>query len=204
MKPNKTKVNTRVDEVVNIGTEYIIRGLYDQACGHYKEALSSGTDHYLIRNALGEVYFIQKEFLSAADNFWLAALDAAEQINLGLLQKNRITDFRLRQKRNREMNHAKKIVLDYSKKSGLSLFAHQYEDPLKKNTQQALINLYRNHIDPCGYQGCVEADPNSLARIEKNVQMVGYRFLKKMNQENFDSHLAPPPLDKLLDLFQPF
>lgn len=198
MKPPKEKV----DQLVTVGTEYIIRGQYEEACDFYNQALEKNADHYLIRKALGEAFFIRKEFLSAADNFWLAALDAAERINIDLIKNNKITHPRVLEKKQEAITAAQTIVFDYSQKTGLALFAHQYEDPLKKNTQQALINLYRHEIDPCGYRGYIEADPASLVRLEKNVRMVGYRFLKKMNQEQFDLFSTTPPLEILLNLFE--
>lgn len=86
----KTKPQTnKVEKLVTMGNDYIIRGQYEEACDFYHQALENNTDHYLIRNALGEAYFIRKEFLSAADNFWLAALNAAEDINIDLIYKTK-------------------------------------------------------------------------------------------------------------------
>lgn len=198
MKPPKVKV----DELVTVGNEYIIRGQYEEACNFYHQALEQNADHYLIRKALAEAFFIRKEFLSAADNFWLAALNAAERVNIDLIKNNKITHPRVLEKKQVTVNAAQTIVFDYSLKAGLALFAHQYEDPLKKNTQQAFINLYRHEIDPCGYRGYIEADPSNLVRLEKNVRMVGYRFLKKMNQQHFDLFSTTPPLETLLNLFK--
>lgn len=78
-------VKESFQELVKKGEDLIIRGRYDSANDVYNQALKINTDHYLIRNAIGELKFINKEYLSAADNFYLAAADAADRINLGLL-----------------------------------------------------------------------------------------------------------------------
>lgn len=195
------QIKTEVDQLVSLGKEYIIRGQYERAYDSYNQALEYDPEHYLIRNALAEVYFIQKEFLSAADNFWLAAIDQSNRVDLDLINNNNIKDSILFKRKQKAIKESKKLTLDYAQKSGLALFADQYEDPLKKNTQQALINLYRHQIDPCGYSGYVDADLEKIARVEKNVTMIGYRFLRKMNLERLDS-LSTPPLEELLDLFE--
>lgn len=177
------EVKKDINQFISLGNEYIIRGQYEKALDIYITALEHNSDHYLIRNALGEIYFIQKEFIVAADNFWLAALDESKQIDFKLIHNNKIKQFTQLQRKKQEIIHAKKIILNYTRKTGISLFADQYENPLKKNIQQAIINLYRQKIDPCGYKAYTEADPQTLKRVEKNIQMIGYRFLKKKNSE---------------------
>lgn len=196
------KIQEEAAQLVSIGKEYIIRGQYNRAHDSYQKALKYDADHYVIRNALGEIYFIQKKFLTAADNFWLAAFDQSDRVNLDLIKNTKIKDPTLLKKKEQSISKARKIILDYTNKSGLALFAHQYEDPLKKNTQQALINQYRHQIDPCGYRGYVEADPKVLARVEKNVQMIGYRFLNKMNRDKLEHLAKDSALENLLAIFK--
>lgn len=191
-------IEKEVNQFVTLGKEYIIRGQYEKAYSSYNKALEHNPDHYLIRNALGEVYFIKKEFISAADNFWLAALDHSSCLDFQLMTNDKIVDPTQLKIKNQTIYKAKKIALDYAGKTGLALFADQYEDPLKKNTQQALINLYRREIDPCGYQGFVDAEPDKIIRVEKNIQMIGYRFLMKMSAERLDREREQIPLEKLL------
>lgn len=173
------QIKREVQQHLSLGKEFIIRSQYDKAYDAYNKALKYNADHYLTRNALAEVYFIQKEFISAADNFWLAAVDQSSRINFNLLNNEKLENFRLVKMREKEILRAQNILLNYSKKTGLSLFANQYENPLKKSAQQAVINLYRQEIDPCGYQGYTDANPEIINRIERNIQMIGYRFLEK-------------------------
>lgn len=189
-------------QFVTLGKECIIRGQYDQAYKSYNQALNHEPDHYLVRNALAEVYFIQKEFLSAADNFWLAAVNEASFINLDLIKNDQIQNPIFLRKRQVAILKAREIIQDYAYKAGLSLFAHRYEDPLKKNTQQALINLFRHQIDPCGYRGYVDADPEMIARVERNVSMIGYRFLKETTHNHLDDFPEEPALEDLLARFK--
>lgn len=196
------RLSSDIKELVSLGKESIFRGQYEKAYDYYNKSLEYNSDHYYIRNALGEIYFVRKDFLSAADNFWLAAVDQASRINIDLINNHDIKDFKIAKKREREVHLAQDIILDYAKKSGLSLFANQYEDPLKKNAQQALINLFRQKIDPCGYQGHIEEDPDVIARIERNVQMIGYRFLKKMNTEKLADSKENIILEELLTKYK--
>ena len=141
------QISIEVKKLVSLGQDSIFRGQYEKAYEYYNKSLEYDADHYQIRNALGEIYFVRKDFLSAADNFWLAAIDQASRINIDLINNHEIKDFKIAKKREKEVHLAQDIILDYAKKSGLSLFANQYEDPLKKNAQQALINLFRQKID---------------------------------------------------------
>lgn len=198
------QISIEIKELVSLGKEAIFRGQYEKAYEYYNKSLEYDSDHYYVRNALGEIYFVRKDFLSAADNFWLAAVDQASRINIDLINNNDIKDFKIAKKREKEVLLAQDIILDYAKKSGLSLFANQYEDPLKKNAQQALINLFRQKIDPCGYLGYTDASPDVIARIDRNVQMIGYRFLKQMNIEKLSDHKEDFILEELLTKYKQF
>lgn len=91
------------------------------------------------------------------------------------------------------------MLQDYSKKAGLSLFAHQYDEPTETTPRQAKINRFRIEVDPCGYCGSTELDPKLEIRFEREVQTIGKRFLKIMNNKMIDETKKTPPLQMIMD-----
>lgn len=192
-------VTESFQELVNRGEELIQRGRYDSAYDVYNKALEINPDHYLVRNALGELMFIKKEYLAAADNFYLAASDAASRINLGLLLSDSSAKLKLIMKKNEEVKKATNVLRDYSKKAGMALFAHQYDEPTETNPRQATINRFRIKIDPCGYCGSTDIDAKLEVRLEREVRTIGKRFLKMMNTKVMDDSEKTPPLQMVMD-----
>lgn len=194
-----TVIQESFQELMKKGEDFIIRGRYDSANKMYNKALKINPNHYLIRNALGELQFINKEYLSAADNFYLAAADAADRINLGLLLSDSSSKLELIMKKNEEVKKATHLLQDYSKKTGLSLFAHQYDEPTEITPRQAKINRFRIEIDPCGYCGPTDLDPKSDIRFTREVQIIGKRFLKIMNSKIIDETQKTPQLQMIME-----
>lgn len=192
-------VKENFQELVKKGEDLITHGRYDKAQDIYNRALEINPTHYLIRNAIGELMFINKEYMAAADNFYLAALDAANRIDLGLLLSNSSSKLELIMKRNEEVKKATHLLHNYSKKSGLAIFAHQYDEPTKTNPRQAKINRFRIKVDPCGYCGCTDLDPKLQVILDKEVRTIGKRFMKMMNTKMMDESGNTPPLQMVMD-----
>ncbi len=192
-------VKENFQKLVKKGEDLIIHGRYDRAHEVYNKALEINPDHYLIRNALGELMFINKEYLAAADNFYLAAYDAANRIDLGLILNDSSSKLELIMKKNDEVKKATHLLQDYSKKSGLALFAHQYDEPTEINPRQARINRFRIKIDPCGYCGCTDLEPRIEVRLNREVTTIGKRFMKMMNTKVIKESQKTPPLQIIME-----
>lgn len=192
-------VKESFQELIKRGEDLIVHGRYDKAQEVYNKALEINPDHYLVRNAIGELMFINKEYLAAADNFYLAAFDAANRIDIGLLLSDSSSKLKLIMKKNDEVKKATYLLQDYSKKSGMALFAHQYDEPTEKNPRQAKINIFRTRIDPCGYRGNTDIDPKLQVRLEKEIKNVGQRFMKMMNTKIIEESQKTPPLQIIMD-----
>lgn len=186
-------------ELLDRGEDLILRGRYESAQKVYDQALEINPDHYLVRNAIGELMFINKEYIAAADNFYLAAFDAASRLNLGLLSSDSSTKLALIMKKNEEVKKATQILQDYSKKSGIALFAHQYDEPTETNPRQAKINRVRIEMDPCGYCGCTDLDPNLEVRLEREITTIGKRFMVMMNGKMKEESQKTSPLEIVME-----
>lgn len=186
-------------DLVKKGDDLILRGRYNSAYEIYNKALEINPNHYLIRNALGELMFIKKEYLAAADNFYLAANDAGSRIDLGLLSSDTTSKLKLIMKKNDEVKKATQLLEDYSKKAGIALFAYQYDEPTEINPRQAKINQFRIKVDPCGYCGSTELEPKLEARLEREVIAIGKRFLKMMNAKTIEESGKALPLQMVMD-----
>lgn len=192
-------VNESFQELVKKGEDLILRGRYDSAQDIYKKALEINPDHYLVRNAIGELMFIKKEYLASADNFYLAAFDSANRVNLSLLLSDSSSKLELIMKKNEEVKKATHLLQDYSKKSGLALFAHQYDEPTETSPRQAKINSFRIKIDPCGYCGSTELDSKLQVRLNREVTTIGKRFMKMMNAKIIKKSQQTPPLQIIME-----
>lgn len=184
--------------LVKIGKELIIGGQYNNAHDFYDKALEYEPENYIARKGLGELMFIDKEYLAAADNFYIAAVDESYQINLDMLLNEKNTDPEQILRKREEIREATLLLEGYSKKAGLALFAYQHDNPLEKNARQAAINIYRNEIDPCGYSGYTDANKDTLVKIEKEVEAVGYRFFKMMNKKTKEDSQDSSPLEIII------
>lgn len=192
-------VNESFQELVKKGEDLILRGRYDSAQEIYNKALEINPDHYLVRNAIGELMFIKKEYLASADNFYLAAFDSANRVNLSLLLGDSSSKLELIMKKNEEVKKATHLLQDYSKKSGLALFAHQYDEPTETNPRQAKINRFRIKIDPCGYCGSTELDSKLQVRLNREVTTIGKRFMMMMNAKIIKKSQQTPPLQIIME-----
>lgn len=186
-------------DLIKEGNDLILRGRYDSAQNTYNKALQINPDHYLIRNAIGELLFIKKEYVAAADNFYLAALDAANRIDIRLILNDSSSNLEAIMKKNDEVKKATHLLQNYSKKSGLALFAHQYDEPTETNPRQARINRFRIKIDPCGYCGCTELELQSKVRLDREIISIGKRFMKIMNRKLMESSQKTPPLQMIME-----
>lgn len=192
-------VKENFQELVKKGEDLIIHGRYTHAHEVYNQALEINPDHYLIRNAVAELMFINKDYLAAADNFYLAALDAAKRINLSLLLSDSSSKLELIMKKNDEVKKATQLLQDYSKKSGLALFAHHYDEPTETNPRQAKINRFRIQVDPCGYCGCTDLDSKMQVQLDREVRTIGKRFMKMMNTKVMEESQKTPSLQILME-----
>lgn len=189
-----------IKELVQMGEDLIARARYDRAHELYNKALEIEPGHYLIRNALAELMFIKKEYIAAADNFYLAAFDESNRIDLGLLLSDSSTKLELIMKKNDEAKKAMHLLQDYAEKSGMSLFAHKYDEPTEVNPRQAKIDRFRMEFDPCGYSGCTNLDPRLQVRLDQEVRKIGKQFMMIMNVKALEQSQKTPPLQIIMDL----
>lgn len=193
------QVQRKALKLVTRGKDFVIRGQYDNAKEAYHKSLEYLPDYYLTRNGIGELMFINKEYIAAAENFYLAAVDEVDRMDLNILTLENISSHDLLVKKEELMKEVTQLLNNYTYKSGLALYAHQYDNPIEKTPRQAAINCFRNEVDPCGYSGFTEADADLLVDIEKEVKSVGTRFLRTMNKKTEESTQTAPKLSFLVD-----
>lgn len=97
-----------------MGKDLIIKGQYNQAHEFYDKALEYEPENYLTRQGLGELMFIDKEYLAAADNFYIAAVDEFYQINLDMILNENISETEIILRKNEEIREAKLLLENYS------------------------------------------------------------------------------------------
>lgn len=194
-------IDKEVVDLMNLAWSQQTKGRYDDAYHSYLEALKYSPNHPLIRNALGKLLFIQRDYLSSADNFYLAAVHDFSHLNLELIFSEKFLDRENRQLKEEEIQKAYDLLMGHAFKAGFSLFAHQYDNPISKTSQQAVINFYRKKYDPYGYSNVMEVNPGRMLLIEEKSKILGFDFFNLMNLRENNISDGSTRLEYLMKFF---
>lgn len=194
-------IDKEILRLVNLGWDQQASGKYADAYHSYLEALEYNPNHQLTRNALGKLLFIKREYLSSAENFFIAAVNDFSHLNLDLIVNEDFLDKKLRILKENETKKAHDLLMSYAFKTGFSLFAHQYDNPIAKTSQQATINYYRKKYDPYGYSNVIEVNPGKMLLIKENAKNLGLDFFGSMNQREYNISDGSARLEYMMKFF---
>lgn len=187
--------------LVDLGWNQLANGKYDEAYHYYIKALEYNSNHQLIRNAMGEFLFIKREYLASAENFYIATVNNFSHPDLDLIFSKNYLDKELRLLKEAEIQKAHDLLMDYAFKTGFSLLAHQYDNPIAKTSLQAAINFYRSKYDPYGYSNVLDVNPGRMRLIEVNATKVGFDFFNSMYQRPYNISDGSTRLEHLMKFF---
>lgn len=194
-------IDKEILRLVNLGWEQQASGKYADAYHYYLEALEHNPNHQLTRNALGKLFFIQRKYLASAENFFIAAVNDFSHLNLDLIVNEEFLDKKLQVLKEEETQKAYDLLINYAFKTGFSLVAHQYDNPIAKTSQQAAINYYRKKYDPYGYSNVMDINPGKMILIEDNAKKYGFDFFASMNQREYNISDGSTRLEYLMIFF---
>ena len=194
-------IEKEILRLVNLGWDQQASGKYGDAYHSYSEALKYNSNHKLVRNALGKLLFIEREYLASAENFYIAAVNDFSHLDLELIFNQGILDKNLQLLKETESKKAYDLLTGYAFKSGFSLFAHQYDNPIAKSSRQAVINFYRKKYDPYGYSNIIDVNPAKIILVEENAKRFGYDFFDTMNQRKYNISDGSARLEYLMKFF---
>lgn len=194
-------IDKEILHLVNLGWNQQTNGQYNDAYHSYLKALEYNPNHPMIRNALGKLLFIEREYLASAENFYIAAVSDFSHLNLDLIFSKDFLDKKLRTLKEEETHKAHELLIKYAFKTGFSLLAHQYDNPIARTSQQAAINFYRKKYDPYGYSNVMDVNPGKMILIEENATKVGFDFFASMNQRTYNISDGSARLEYLMKFF---
>lgn len=179
-------IENEILKLVNLGWSQQASGQYNDAHHSYLKALEYNRNHQLIRDAMGKLLFVEREYLASAENFYIAAVNDFSQFSLDLIFSEKILGKKHRLLQEKEAQKARDLLMSYAFKTGFSLMAHQYDNPIAKTSRQAAINFYRKKYDPYGYSNVRDINPGKMKLIEENARMIGFDFFDSMNQRKYN------------------
>lgn len=194
-------IEKEVSRLVSIGWNQQVKGQYENAYHSYLKALEYNANHQLIRNAIGELLFIEREYLTSAEHFYIAAANDFSHLNLDLVFGNTFLNKNLRLLKEEETQKVYDLLMGYAFKAGLSLLAHQYDNPVAKTSRQAAINFYRQKYDPYGYSNIREVNPGKMKLIEAHAQRLGFDYFDSMNQRKQNISDGSTRLEYMMQFF---
>lgn len=194
-------IEKEILRLVNLGWNQQASGKYTDAYHSYSEALEYNSNHKLIHKALGELLFIERKYLASAENFYIAAVNDFYYLDLELIFSETVVDKHIQLLKETESQKAFNLLTDYAFKTGFSLFAHQYDNPIAKTSRQAVINFYRKKYDPWGYSNILDVNPAKMILVEENAKRFGYDFFASMNQRAYNISDGSARLEYLMKFF---
>lgn len=201
--PNMKVPDKKILELVRLGWNQRTKGQYKNAYTSYNKALEYNSKHWLVRNAMAELLFIDRKYLSAAENYYIAAVDNSTCLSLDLIFNENLSDKDYIVLRNHRIEKAERLLINYAMKTGIAVFAHQYDNPTDKTPQQAVINRYRNEYDPYGYSSFTDVTSLQMKQITEKAIGFGYDFLDTMNQRQRRLEDEEFPLELIFKFFNP-
>lgn len=194
-------IDEEVFRLVNLGRKHQAVGRYKDAHDTYLKALEYDSDHQLVRNAIGELLYIEREYLESAGNFYVAAVNDFSHLNLDLIFSNDFLDRNDREEKEKETQKAYDLLLNYAIKTGFSLLAHQYDNPVARTSRQAAIDFYRQKYDSYGYSNVLDINPGRMRLIEDHAQRLGFDYFGLMNQRKRNISDGSARLEYLMKFF---